>query len=119
MRRATVILLAMIPLNASCARAYNEVEVKVFDDGVEKVEVELCSTREAMSRSGSTFRSSIPIDCEGSGKVTVTFIDNRQLVCPIGYVTTGATMKWTFVVQNRSCQDRSPKYAVGHDGKRA
>ena len=107
MKWAFALIAALL---SACSPVRNDFAVDVSNAGgaVTAAGVSLCGGPEqALGRSGKRFAGSVPINCEGSGYVRVSFADGTTVDCPVGYVTSLET-RWDFVVRGRFCKPKFP-----------
>lgn len=65
-------------------------------------DVLLCGRSEPLRQDYKVFAGSVPIPCEGSGKVVLVAKNQRRFDCPVGYVT-DLHQTWKFMVDGNRC----------------
>ena len=100
-----MIALLLVPGLAGCAVNPDRFEVTVVDQKrPERVQLFLCDQYRAdLPFNSGRYMLIRDVDCEGSGKVRVTFTRNTFIDCPLGYVTPNAGQIWRFKATRVRC----------------
>lgn len=88
---------------SACGDISNDFAIQDPENTIASAEIRLCHRHVQMIKSGKEFRGTMPITCEGEGRILVRFVTGHQSICKIGYVTPGAQQGFQFVVAGGKC----------------
>lgn len=91
-------------LGASCTATENEFIIHDPENAILSAELRLCGQRLELARHQDAVRAKVPVRCEGAGSVLLELSGGAETVCPIGYVTPGATQAFEFAISDGACQ---------------
>ena len=100
-------MLGLVPLLALTAcSSYQENSFTIDDENgvVKSAQLVLCGISTPFKRQGNRFTVARQINCEGSGYIMLTDMDDSQRQCAVGYVTVGARQE--FAYSEEDCQLR-------------
>jgi hypothetical protein len=97
-----ICLFSLLAL-AGCTRTPNTFVVDDAQERVRSATLTLCGSDTPLESMRNRFEASVPITCEGEGRITLVYRDGGTEVCPIGYVTSGAEQHFRFRAEQSSC----------------
>jgi hypothetical protein len=105
--------LALLLFAAGCAREDNDFTVEDEQGLVRTAVLELCGKETPLQRDGRRLTVIRTIDCEGDGRIRLTYRTGEHPNCMIGYVTGGARQSFRFQASPSGCKPLWPKVAKG------
>jgi hypothetical protein len=91
-------------LTGGCNRVDNSFSISDPDRRVASAQLRLCGSVLQLRRKDDQLTISAPIRCEGSGDILVHLSDGAETSCPVGYITTGATQDFEYVIEEAQCR---------------
>ena len=89
---------------AACSAVENTFTVQDEKGAVTAADLVLCGSTTPLKRSNGRFTLSMPIDCEGDGRIRLTHASGHEQDCLVGYVTPGAKQDFRFRASEAECQ---------------
>jgi hypothetical protein len=88
----------------ACSEVENTFTVEDEAGAVKAADLVLCGSTTALHGRDGRFTVSKPIDCEGGGRIRLTYTSGHKRDCPVGYVTPGAKQDFRFRASEAECQ---------------
>ena len=89
---------------AACSAVENTFAVEDEAGAVKTATLVLCGSTTTLLRSNGRLSVSRPIDCEGEGRIRLTYASGQQRECLVGYVIPGAKQDFRFRASEADCQ---------------
>lgn len=94
----------LVVVVAGCSPTNNEFVVVDQSDAVASAELQLCGERRLLERKGNVLAGTLPVKCEGHGRILVHLRNERTTICPVGYVTPGAEQTFRYQIEDGQCR---------------
>ena len=89
---------------AACSAVANTFTVEDEKGAVKAADLVICGSTTPLARSDGSFSVSKPIDCEGEGRIRLTYASGHERECLVGYVTPGAKQDFRFRATEAECE---------------
>ena len=70
---------------------------------VDSAILDLCGEQTNFPKRGGRFAAHVPVECEGSAEIRLRLMNDKDIVCEIGYVTPGAGQTFVFEIVDDEC----------------
>jgi hypothetical protein len=88
----------------ACSAAENTFTVEDEKGAVTAADLVMCGSTTPLQRSDGRLSVSKPIDCEGEGRIRLTYASGHERECPVGYVTPGLEQDFRFRASETECE---------------
>ena len=88
---------------SACSRVENTFVVEDEQRAVVAAKLVLCGAETPLQRTGGRLAVSKAIDCEGSGRIRLSYASGGEHDCIVGYVTPGAVQSFTYRASEKGC----------------
>jgi len=99
----TLALAALLAL-AACSAVANTFTVEDEKGTVTAANLVICGSTTPLVRTDGNFSVSKLIDCEGEGRIRLTYASGHEGECLVGYVTPGAKQDFRFRASETECR---------------
>lgn len=96
-------LVFMIALSG-CSNVENTFIVTDAEQNIVSADLKLCNSVTPLQRSGERWSVTTPIECEGSGKISIKYASSEEETCIVDYVTPAAVQSFEFQVTENGCE---------------
>lgn len=98
------ILLACLVALKSCTRKPDTFTVIDPDDLAKSAVLKIDGSDQSLEREGKSLSMTRWIGRGAHGRIQVIYSGDREVDCPIGYVTPGVPQKWNFRLTTTGCE---------------